>query len=137
MRANRVLRYVTGYLTVQGGRFSLLRTVDERTVRDTSADRGQVLYKEYCAQCHGGGKRRRSGRIGLGPEAGDPCQHSFDKVPTDYLYNVINHGGAALGNRQHALLGPDDRATGCRGCHGLFEGHLQRRSRSGAGSRKR
>jgi hypothetical protein len=36
-------------------------------------------------------------RPGLEPKPAIHANIPFDKVPTDYLYNVINHGGAAMG----------------------------------------
>jgi mono/diheme cytochrome c family protein len=61
-------------------------------------DRGKVIYKEYCSQCHGAtGKGDGPAASGLEPKPAIHANIPFDKVPIDYLYNVINHGGAAMG----------------------------------------
>jgi mono/diheme cytochrome c family protein len=63
-----------------------------------SVDRGKVIYKEYCSQCHGAtGKGDGPAVSGLEPKPAIHANIPFDKVPIDYLYNVINHGGAAMG----------------------------------------
>jgi mono/diheme cytochrome c family protein len=63
-----------------------------------SVDRGKVIYKEYCAQCHGfTGKGDGPAASGLEPKPAIHANIPFEKLPIDYLYNVINHGGAAMG----------------------------------------
>jgi mono/diheme cytochrome c family protein len=63
-----------------------------------SVGRGKVIYREYCMQCHGA-----TGR-GDGPAAANlepkPAIHAnvvFDQMSEEYLYNIINHGGSAMG----------------------------------------
>lgn len=93
------LRAVIGYLMVQGVKdFKYYEPWTAPEFGMASADRGKVLYKEYCAQCHGfTGKGDGPAASGLEPKPAIHANIPFDKVPTDYLYNVINHGGAAMG----------------------------------------
>ena len=63
-----------------------------------SVERGTVLYKEYCSQCHGAaGQGDGPAASGLEPKPAIHANIPFEKIPIDYLYNVINHGGAAMG----------------------------------------
>ena len=63
-----------------------------------SVDRGKVLYKEYCSQCHGAtGKGDGPAASGLDPKPAIHANIPFEKLPIEYLYNVINHGGVAVG----------------------------------------
>ena len=45
------------------------------------------------------------GGFRLESEAGVHANIPFEKLPTDYLYNVINHGGAAMGKSPNMPLG--------------------------------
>ena len=57
-----------------------------------------MIYKEYCSQCHGAtGKGDGPAVSGMEPKPAIHANIPFDKLPTEYLYNVINHGGAAMG----------------------------------------
>jgi mono/diheme cytochrome c family protein len=63
-----------------------------------SIDRGAVVYKEYCSQCHGAeGKGDGPAASSLNPKPAIHANIAFDQVPMEYLYNVINHGGRAVG----------------------------------------
>ena len=63
-----------------------------------SVDRGKVIYKEYCSQCHGAtGKGDGPAASGLEPKPAIHANIPFEKLPIEYLYNVINHGGPAVG----------------------------------------
>ncbi len=63
-----------------------------------SVDRGKVIYKEYCSQCHGAtGKGDGAGASGLSPKPAVHANMAFDKLPMEYLYNVIYHGGRSVG----------------------------------------
>jgi mono/diheme cytochrome c family protein len=63
-----------------------------------SVDRGKVIYKEYCSQCHGAtGKGDGPAVSGLNPKPAIHANIPFEKLPSRYLYNVINPGGAAMG----------------------------------------
>ncbi len=93
------LRAVIGFLMVQGVKdFKYFEPWTTPEFGMASVDRGKVIYKEYCAQCHGfTGKGDGPAASGLEPKPAIHANIPFDKVPTDYLYNVINHGGAAMG----------------------------------------
>ena len=93
------LRAVIGYLVVQGVKdFKYFEPWTTPEFGMASVDRGKVIYKEYCAQCHGfTGKGDGPGASGLEPKPAIHANIPFEKMPTDYLYNVINHGGAAMG----------------------------------------
>lgn len=93
------LRAVIGFLMVQGVKdFTYYEPWTSQEFGMASVDRGKVIYKEYCSQCHGAtGRGDGPAASGLEPK---PAIHSnipFEKLPIDYLYNVINHGGAAMG----------------------------------------
>lgn len=93
------LRAVIGYLMVQGVpdvQYYEPWTSPEFSRAD--AGRGKVLYKEYCAQCHGfTGKGDGPAASGLEPKPAIHANMPFDKLPMEYLYTVINHGGVAVG----------------------------------------
>ncbi len=93
------LRAVIGYLATQGVKeFKYYEPWTSEEFGGASVDRGQVLYKEYCAQCHGmTGKGDGPAASGLNPKPAVHANMAFDKLPIDYLYTVINHGGVAVG----------------------------------------
>ncbi|HEY5626745.1 MAG TPA: c-type cytochrome [Nitrospira sp.] len=93
------LRAVIGYLMVQGvPDFTYYEPWTSQEFANASVDRGTVLYKQYCAQCHGlTGKGDGPAASGLNPKPAIHANIPFEKLPIDYLYNVINHGGAAMG----------------------------------------
>ncbi len=93
------LRAVIGYLMVQGVKdVAYYEPWTSPEFGMASVDRGKVLYKEYCSQCHGAtGKGDGPAASGLEPKPAIHANIAFDQVPTEYLYNVINHGGAAMG----------------------------------------
>ena len=63
-----------------------------------SVDRGRVAYKEYCSQCHGAtGEGDGPASSGLSPKPAVHAKMAFDKLPMEYLYNVIYHGGRSVG----------------------------------------
>lgn len=62
------------------------------------ADRGKLVYKEYCSQCHGAtGEGDGPAASGLSPQPAVHAKMAFDKLPVEYLYNVIYHGGRSVG----------------------------------------
>ena len=71
------LRAVIGFLAAQGVTdFKYYEPWTSQEFAKASVDRGKVMYKEYCMQCHGVQRQRGwPGRIGPGAEAGDPCQY--------------------------------------------------------------
>ncbi|MDH4237501.1 MAG: c-type cytochrome, partial [Nitrospira sp.] len=93
------LRAVIGYLMVQGVpdfKYYEPWTSAEFAAADTG--RGKVVYKEYCSQCHGAtGKGDGPAASGLEPKPAVHANIPFDKLPIEYLYNVVNHGGPAVG----------------------------------------
>ena len=93
------LRAVIGFLMVQGVKdFKFYEPWTSPEFGMASVDRGKVVYKEYCSQCHGAtGKGDGPAASGLDPKPAIHANIPFEKVPIDYLYNVINHGGAAMG----------------------------------------
>ncbi|MET0516586.1 MAG: c-type cytochrome [Nitrospiraceae bacterium] len=93
------LRAVIGFLAVQGVKdFKYYEPWTSPEFGMASVERGSVLYKQYCSQCHGAaGKGDGPAASGLEPKPAIHANIPFDKVPIDYLYNVINHGGAAMG----------------------------------------
>lgn len=93
------LRAVIGYLMVQGvPDFQYYEPWTSPEFSQADAGRGNVLYKEYCAQCHGlTGKGDGPAASGLEPKPAIHANMPFDKLPMEYLYTVINHGGVAVG----------------------------------------
>jgi mono/diheme cytochrome c family protein len=93
------LRAVIGYLMVQGvPDFKYYEPWTSTEFASADVGRGKVLYKEYCAQCHGlTGKGDGPAASGLEPKPAIHANIPFDKLPMEYLYNVINHGGPAIG----------------------------------------
>lgn len=93
------LRAVIGYLMVQGvPDFQYYEPWTSSEFSKADVGRGKVLYKEYCAQCHGfTGKGDGPAASGLEPKPAIHANMPFEKLPMEYLYNVINHGGPAIG----------------------------------------
>lgn len=93
------LRAVIGFLMVQGVKdFTYYEPWTSREFEMASVDRGKVVYKEYCSQCHGAtGKGDGPAASGLEPKPAIHANMPFEKLPIEYLYNVINHGGPAVG----------------------------------------
>lgn len=93
------LRAVIGFLAVQGVKdFKYYEPWTSQEFANANVDRGKVLYKAYCAQCHGfTGKGDGPAAAGLEPKPAIHANMPFEKLPIEYLYNVINHGGPAVG----------------------------------------
>ena len=93
------LRAVIGFLMAQGVTdFKYYEPWTSPEFGMASVDRGGVIYKEYCSQCHGAtGKGDGPAVSGLIPKPAIHANIPFEKLPAEYLYNVINHGGAAMG----------------------------------------
>ena len=93
------LRAVIGFLAVQGVKdFKYYEPWTSPEFANASVDRGKTLYREYCAQCHGfTGKGDGPAASGLEPKPAIHANMPFEKLPMEYLYNVINHGGVAVG----------------------------------------
>lgn len=93
------LRSVIGYLMTLGVKdFHYYEPWTSKEFGQASMDRGKVIYKEYCSQCHGAeGKGDGPAASGLNPKPAIHANIAFDQLPMDYLYNVINHGGRSVG----------------------------------------
>jgi mono/diheme cytochrome c family protein len=93
------LRAVIGFLAVQGVKdFKYYEPWTSKEFQNASVDRGKVIYKEYCSQCHGAtGKGDGPAASGLEPKPAVHANMAFDKLPMEYLYNVVNHGGRSVG----------------------------------------
>ena len=93
------LRNVIGYLMTLGVKdFRYAEPWTSEEFSRASVERGQVLYKQYCAQCHGAeGKGDGPAASGLSPKPAIHANIPFEKLPMEYLYNVIYHGGRSVG----------------------------------------
>ncbi len=93
------LRALIGFLAAQGvPDFTYYEPWTAPEFGKASVGRGKVIYKEYCMQCHGAtGKGDGPAASGLDPKPAIHANIDFNEVPTEYLYNMINHGGAAMG----------------------------------------
>ena len=93
------LRAVIGFLMVQGVQdFTYYEPWTSQEFGMANVDRGKVIYKEYCSQCHGTtGNGDGPAASGLVPKPAIHAKIPFEKLPIEYLYNVINHGGAMMG----------------------------------------
>ncbi|HXX74542.1 MAG TPA: cytochrome c [Nitrospiraceae bacterium] len=93
------LRAVIGYLAAQDvPDFKYYEPWTAPEFGKASVGRGKVIYKEYCAQCHGfTGKGDGPAAATLEPKPAIHANINFSEVPTEYLYNMINYGGAAMG----------------------------------------
>ena len=63
------------------------------------AEAGAVLYAQYCSSCHGAnGKGDGPISVGLIPTPRDHTDPAYmDTLSDEYLYTVIQKGGAAVG----------------------------------------
>lgn len=93
------LRYVTGFIATRGwDDFPVYEPWNSEPFGHPSVGRGKVIYKEYCAQCHGAtGKGDGPAAPGLNPKPAVHANMDFDKLPMEYLYNVIYYGGRSVG----------------------------------------
>jgi mono/diheme cytochrome c family protein len=93
------LRYVIGYVAIQGVpdvRFAEPWKSEE--FGRASVDRGMQVYKEYCMQCHGATGRGDGPAVsGLDSKPAVHANMAFEKLPPDYVYNVIYYGGRSMG----------------------------------------
>jgi mono/diheme cytochrome c family protein len=93
------LRYIIGFVAIQGRKdFRFYEPWTSAEFAHASVDRGKLLYKEYCAQCHGAtGRGDGPAASGLEPKPAVHANIRFEKLPMEYLYNVIYHGGRSVG----------------------------------------
>ncbi|MBK9306998.1 MAG: c-type cytochrome [Nitrospira sp.] len=93
------LRYITGYIATRGwNEFTFYEPWTAEPFKKADVQRGAQVYQEYCAQCHGAtGQGDGAAASGLEPKPAVHTKIAFDKLPNEYLYNVINYGGKAVG----------------------------------------
>lgn len=93
------LRYITGFIATRGwNEFKFYEPWAADSFKKADVQRGARVYKEYCAQCHGPtGQGDGAAASGLDPKPAVHAKIAFDKLPDEYLYNVINYGGTAAG----------------------------------------
>jgi mono/diheme cytochrome c family protein len=93
------LRYVIGFVAIQGlPEFRFAEPWKSEEFGRASVDRGRQIYKEYCMQCHGAtGRGDGPAASGLNPKPAIHANMAFEKLPPDYVYNVIYSGGRSLG----------------------------------------
>ncbi len=93
------LRYIIGYVAIQGlDDFKFYKPWTSQEFGKADVGRGKVLYKQYCSQCHGAtGQGDGPAASGLTPKPAVHANIPFEKLPMEYLYNVIYHGGRAVG----------------------------------------
>ncbi len=93
------VRAIVGYLMTLGvPDFTYHEPWTGPEFAQASEERGAVVYKEYCSQCHGAtGQGDGPAASGLSPKPAAHARMAFDKLPMEYLYNVINHGGSSVG----------------------------------------
>ncbi len=93
------LRYVTGFIGTRGAKdFPYYEPWKSKAFGQPSVENGAQIYKEYCAQCHGAeGKGDGPAASGLEPKPAVHANIPFEKIPLDYLYNVIYYGGISVG----------------------------------------
>ena len=96
----RKLRHLLGYLMAQGvDNYPLHVPWETQAFKNGNPDKGKVVYKQYCVQCHGP-KGDGDGVGALGLTDPPPAKHSqmaLSELPMDYLYNVIYYGGKSVG----------------------------------------
>jgi len=93
------LRYVTGFIATRGwDDFQFYEPWKSKEFGEASVGRGAVIYKQYCSQCHGAtGKGDGPAAPGLNPKPAIHANIPFEKLPIDYLYNVVYYGGRSVG----------------------------------------
>ena len=93
------LRYIIAYVATLGvADFQYFEPWKSKEFENASVERGKVVYKEYCSQCHGAdGNGDGPAASGLNPKPAAHSKMAFEKLPTEYLYNVIYHGGRSVG----------------------------------------
>lgn len=93
------LRYITGFIATRGWEdFRFHEPWKSEEFQKASVQRGASIYKHYCAQCHGfTGQSDGPAVSGLEPKPAIHANIPFEKLPDDYLYNVIYYGGKGVG----------------------------------------
>ena len=93
------LRYVIGFVAIQGvPAFRFAEPWNSEEFGRASVDQGRQIYKEYCMQCHGAtGRGDGPAASGLEPKPAIHANMAFEKLPRDYVYNMIYYGGPSMG----------------------------------------
>ncbi len=104
--SERKVGWITGYIMAQGlSDSAFAKPWTEGAFTRADAKRGDVVYQEYCSQCHGlSGEGDGPGAAGLDPAPAVHARMAIDQLPDDYLYNVIYFGGKSVGK---SALMPD------------------------------
>ena len=104
--SERKVRWITGYILAQGDpEFAFAEPWKSDAFARADPKRGEVVYREYCSQCHGlAGEGDGPGAPGLNPAPAVHARMAIDRLPEDYLYNVIHFGGKSVGK---SALMPD------------------------------
>ncbi len=97
------LHYITGFIATEGDdSFKFYEPWKSEYFKNASSKRGKVIYKEYCAQCHGAsGAGDGPAASGLEPKPAVHARMALDQLPMDYLYNVVYYGGKAVGKSHY------------------------------------
>ncbi|MGH0037966.1 MAG: cytochrome c peroxidase [Myxococcota bacterium] len=97
--SERKVRWVTGYIMAQGvDDFAYAKPWEGAAFESADAGRGEQVYFEYCAQCHGlSGEGDGPGAAGLDPKPAAHARMAIHQLPDDYLYNVVYFGGKEVG----------------------------------------
>ena len=97
--STRKARHIIGYLMTLGVKdFKFYEPWKSEAFKNSDAERGAIVYKEYCVQCHGPqGKGDGPGAKGLDPKPAVHADLPLADYPDDYLYNLIYFGGKSVG----------------------------------------
>jgi cytochrome c peroxidase len=96
--SERKVRWITGYIMAQGVDLELATPWEGKAFQSADANRGEIVYREYCAQCHGpSGEGDGPGAAGLDPKPATHAKMAIDQLPMDYLYDLVYFGGKAVG----------------------------------------
>lgn len=95
----RKARHIIGYLMTLGVEdFKYYEPWNTKLFKQGDAQRGAIVYKEYCVQCHGPeGKGDGPGAAGLDPKPAVHAELPLSDYPDDYLYNLVFYGGKSVG----------------------------------------
>jgi mono/diheme cytochrome c family protein len=93
------LRYVTGFIATQGwDDLTFYEPWTAEPFKKADVQRGSQVYQEYCSQCHGvTGKGDGPAASGLIPKPAVHTKIPFEKLPMEYLYNIVYYGGRSVG----------------------------------------
>jgi cytochrome c peroxidase len=97
--SERKVLWVTGYIMAQGvDEFDFAKPWEGAAFEAADPTRGEQVYREYCAQCHGlSGEGDGPGAAGLDPRPAAHARMAMHQLPMDYLYSVVFFGGKEVG----------------------------------------